>query len=366
MADRSDANERGIDPSEAAKSLGRLGGLKGGKARAEKLSAEERSEIARKAGETRWAKERANQETPKAAILRATHGSEDHPLKIFNIEIQCYVLDGGTRVITNRGLQRSLGMAESGGAQRIADMMARVSSKGIDVKDLPARMADPIEFRPVRGGRSAFGYEAMVLADICEAILAARVKKVLTTKFELKYAEHCEILVRGFARVGIIALIDEATGYQEDREKQELRKILEAYIRQGELRQWAERFPIDFYREIFRLQGWKFDEESTKRPRMLSLITSKYIYKQLPHGVYDELRVQNPPIYKGGSRKHRHHQFLTDEIGNPHLERQIVVVTSLMRAAKTWDDFKEMFARNFPSELDGPRKDKRPELPDRK
>lgn len=48
-------------PEEEAKNphaveLGRLGGLKGGKARREKLTPEERSEIARKAAEARWKK----------------------------------------------------------------------------------------------------------------------------------------------------------------------------------------------------------------------------------------------------------------------------------------------------------------------
>ena len=40
----------------AAVALGRLGGLKGGKARAEKLSAKKRSEIAKKAATARWKK----------------------------------------------------------------------------------------------------------------------------------------------------------------------------------------------------------------------------------------------------------------------------------------------------------------------
>jgi len=40
--------------------LGRLGGLKGGKARAEKLSPEQRSEIAKKAAQARWKKEEAS------------------------------------------------------------------------------------------------------------------------------------------------------------------------------------------------------------------------------------------------------------------------------------------------------------------
>jgi hypothetical protein len=40
--------------SEAAKLLGRLGGLKGGKARAKKLTPEQRSAVARKGAEVRW------------------------------------------------------------------------------------------------------------------------------------------------------------------------------------------------------------------------------------------------------------------------------------------------------------------------
>ena len=40
--------------SMAAKMLGRLGGLKGGKARAEKLSKKRRAEIAKKAAKARW------------------------------------------------------------------------------------------------------------------------------------------------------------------------------------------------------------------------------------------------------------------------------------------------------------------------
>jgi len=49
------AVDEGKNP--AAVLLGRLGGLKGGKARAAKLSAKERSEIAKKAAQTRWKKE---------------------------------------------------------------------------------------------------------------------------------------------------------------------------------------------------------------------------------------------------------------------------------------------------------------------
>jgi hypothetical protein len=49
-------------------------------------------------------------------------------------------------------------------------------------------------------------------------------------------------------------------------------------------------------------------------------------------------------------RKHRHHQFLTDEIGNVHLEKQITAVTTLMRATPTgnWKFFEMLFNQAFP------------------
>ena len=51
------------EKNRAAQELGRLGGLKGGKARAEKLTKEQRSEIARKAAKARWEKKRREEES---------------------------------------------------------------------------------------------------------------------------------------------------------------------------------------------------------------------------------------------------------------------------------------------------------------
>lgn len=60
VAQSVDPEDQGDDPYEgknpAAVELGRLGGKKGGKARAAKLTAEERSEIAKKAARARWEK----------------------------------------------------------------------------------------------------------------------------------------------------------------------------------------------------------------------------------------------------------------------------------------------------------------------
>ena len=64
---------------------------------------------------------------------------------------------------------------------------------------------------------------------------------------------------------------------------------------------------------------------------------------------------KNPPSNKTSKRTKKHHQYLTEDIGNPHLERHLVAVIALMRASTNWDKFKQLFARAFPpaqSELD--------------
>jgi hypothetical protein len=314
----------------------------GGKARAKSLSRAERSESARRAVEARWAK-------TKPSLPCVTHGSEDHPLKVFDIEIQCYVLEGGIRVITNRGLKRALGMAMSGGAHRLGDLLNRFGSKGIDVKDLAARMKQPIEFRPIRGGRSAFGYEATTLADICDAVLAARAGKVLTTKFDMKLAEHCEILVRGFARVGIIALIDEVTGYQRDRQRDELATILEAFVAK-EIQSWLKTFDLEFYELICELRGEPL-ERARKRPAYFGGLTNNLIYARLAPGVLQKLQEVNP-VTETGRRKHTHHQHLTPEFGHPKLKEHVSGITSAMRFAKQlgikWTQFLATIDKTHP------------------
>jgi len=124
-------------------------------------------------------------------------------------------------------------------------------------------IGNPIKFKHSGGGGVAYGYPATILADICDTVLAARKAGALQRQQE-HIGERSEILVRGFARVGIIALVDEATGYQRDRAKDALAKILEEFIA-NELRPYIKTFPLDFYKEIYRLRGWAYPPRHKKR-----------------------------------------------------------------------------------------------------
>ncbi len=283
-------------------------------------------------------------------ILKATYGSPGQPLRIGDIEIPCYVLEDGRRVIVQAGMIKSLDMSPGSSHRRGGDRLAKfVNGKILEpfiVKytNVIDAITSPIKFRTPNGS-IAYGYEATILADICDAVLAARQAGVLQEQ-QLHIAKRCEVLVRGFARVGIIALVDEATGYQKERERNALQKILEQYIA-PELLPWVKTFPDDYYEQLFRLKGWQYNPLSVKRPGVVGRLTNKIVYEKLPPGVLEELRKVNPVTEKG-HRKDKHHQHLSEDVGRRHLEKHLASVITLMRVSQNWRTFEKHLERAFP------------------
>jgi hypothetical protein len=324
-------------------------GKKGAAARAKRLTPEERSAIARKAAEERWVRE------GREPVPVATHGSPDHPLRIGgDIEIPCYVLSDGRRVLVQRGMLTAMDMSQGtagrGGGDRIAKFIASKSIYPYVPKGLSDVIIEPIRFR-TPAGNDAYGYEATVLADLCDAVLDARKCGKLNYQQE-HIAARCEILVRGFARVGIVALVDEATGYQADRARDALAKILERFVAK-ELQRWVKTFPADYYRELFRLWGLAFDPTKFKKPGVVGTLTNNIVYARLAPGVLDELKRKNPRN-ESGNRTAKHHQHLTKDLGHPRLLEHLSAVIALMRVSATKDQFMALLDKALPKWGDAP------------
>ena len=208
--------------------------------------------------------------------------------------------------------------------------------------ELEDGLTNPILF--TAPGGQAYGFRATILAEICEAILEARDAGSLNPQ-QIRLADGCELLMRGFARLGIEALVDEATGYQRIREERALATILEKFIAK-ELQQWTKTFPYEFYEQIFRLRGWQ-GPDGVKRPSVIGKYTNDFVYARLSEEVFEELQIRNPVIH-GKVRKKRHHQWFTPDFGHPKLREHLAAVTALMRAAPNWDSFIRSLKRAFP------------------
>ena len=87
---------------------------------------------------------------------------------------------------------------------------------------------------------------------------------------------------------------------------------------------------------------------SAKRPKYVGKLTNQIVYDKLPKGVLEVLRKKNPVVTPSGNRRYKHHQLLTEDVGNPHLERHLATVTALMRISSSWREFERYLARAFP------------------
>lgn len=324
------------------------GRAKGGAARAAKLSPEERSAIARKGALARL----ANKDEPK--LPTAEYGSSDRPLRILDAEIPCYVLSDGTRVLTQQGFLSALGRApkakggtgaaahEQGEVDVLPAFLAASNLKPLITKEI-IESTRPIKFRPPSGG-FAYGFRAEALPQVCNIYLKARDQGLLVPT-QRRSAEKADMLVRGLAETGIVALVDEATGYQAIRERDALQAYLERFLRK-ELAAWVKMFPDEFFREMFRLKNWEW-KGTSKRPGVVGKYINDLIYDRLGPGVLDELQRKNPSDGHG-RRKARHTQWLTEDIGHPALAQHMYATIGAMRAHSDWESFLAFFKRAYP------------------
>lgn len=320
----------------------------GGRARAEKLSREERSAIASVAAKARWGKE-SDSEMPKA-----THRGE---LEIGDIRIPCAVLEDGRRVVSEHGITTALG-SRSGASKRIKKG-AEEDGAQLPIFLAPYRLKEFINNNLLDGPltpiiykdktRRVIGYPADAIPAVCEVWLKAREAGKLQ-KQQFQKAQQAEILMRALAHVGIVALVDEATGYQAERDRDALHQILSAYLSNERLK-WAKRFPDEFYKQIYRLKKWEWPNQGNRTP-FVGKITNAIVYEKLPPGVIEELQTRNPTKEGTGKRKWKHHQFLSEDIGQPDLRDHLMQLIALMRISPDWPTFESHLNLAFPNSGD--------------
>lgn len=256
-------------------------------------------------------------------------------LPIGDIVIDCAVLEDGTRVLSERAVHKAFGSkrggshwrrmkANSGGANLPSFLSANNLFPFIP-NELQTALIAPLPYVTSAGGAVANGMKADLLLDICAVYLAARRAGKLHPSQE-HLAIQAEVLTQAFAKVGIDALIDEATGYQKVRAHDALRLLLSKYLAEG-LRKWIKTFPDTFFAELDRL----YDNEPTaprSRPQYYGKFINKYVYDPIENG-YVKSELDRLNIDDEGKRRARFHQWLSDD-GRNILIHQIGRVQGLM------------------------------------
>lgn len=272
-------------------------------------------------------------------------------MAIGDLMLDCYVLSDGRRVFHKRGMAKALGLKSEGGNAFIKTMQGKGLGSALPVK-LREKIDNPINFKPLVGD-TGHGYEADVLAEVAKAVAKAGEIEGALTRAQLPLAAQAEILINAFAKVGVVALIDEATGYQQIRDPGALRLLVQQYIA-AEKREWDKQFPDAFYDELNRIyNSKKLTVTSTgaviqNRPQHFAKFTRTYVYEPLENGaVLEEFDRINPKINAKGTRKDRFHQHLTLGYGIEKLKRQVDVVVTLASVSDNISQFKKLFHKKF-------------------
>jgi P63C domain len=310
------------------------GRAKGGAARALALTSERRLEIANAAVQAK---------KQLASLPGSAYRGE---IKIGDMSIPCCVLADGRRLVSENGINATLGSA-GGKTYRLRDAASETDAGPMPIF-LASKALQPFIYAVFgdmdlsaveysENGKVLRGYDATILPKVCEVWLRAKEDKTLQPS-QLSKAKKAEILMRGLAHIGIVALVDEATGYQKDREKDALAKILEAFVAK-ELQPYLKTFPADYYEQLFRLYGYEFppkDKRPQWRPAFFGHITNDVVYNRLAPELLPELK----KAANKAEKKSKLHQWLTTDLGHPKLREHLASIVSILKLSKTPDEFK--------------------------
>jgi P63C domain len=328
------------------------GRTRSGLARAEKLDPAERSEIASIAARARWDAKKVRDETGR---LPHVLGRFSSTLDLAGVKIPCAVIEtpsGIQRVLSENGITNALLGSRSGASKRKKKAFEEqgallplfVAPEQLDrfiTDDLLEGPLKPIDY--LDGDQTVRAYDAAILPAVCNIWLRAREEGALQ-KQQLAKAQKAEALMRALAETGIVALIDEATGYEKVRPQNALQEYLKLLIRE-QLAAWVQKFPEEFFVNIYKLKGWSWPGMQKNRYSVVGHYIRDLVYKRLGPGVLEELTKKSPKN-ESGQRPNKLHQWLTEDVGDPMLAQHLHSLIMFQRLALAnghgWNKFVQM------------------------
>ncbi|MBU6442428.1 MAG: hypothetical protein KGR48_00835 [Alphaproteobacteria bacterium] len=327
----------------------------GGKARAAALSPEERAAIASEAAKKRWAERRQEPTVPH--VLEGFKSD----LSLAGVKLPCAIVEGPTgiqRVLTETGITNAILGSRSGASKRLKKasseggapvplFVAPRQLKPFISNELLEGPLTPIDYKD--GDRTVRGYDAAILVEVCNIWLNAREAGALQ-KQQLGKAQKAELLTRALAKTGIVALVDEATGYEKVRPQNALQEYLALIVRK-ELAAWVKKFPDEFYENIYKLKGWKWPGMGKNRYSVVGHYTNNLVFDRMAPGLLSDLRSKTPKN-ENGHRPDRMHQWLTEDVGDPMLAQHLHSLMMFQRLAIAngygWQRFLHMVDQVLP------------------
>jgi len=281
-------------------------------------------------------------------LIKATHEGK---LLLGETELNVAVLEDGTRVISRNAIFKAFGRTKRGRAkteQRVPNMPSFIDANNLQPfvgEDLSSGLKQ-LDFVDLNGKQDS-AYNALILPMLCKVYLDARQSGVLKSQ-QLPLARASEVLLISLSKVGIIAMVDEVTGYQEVRDKTALQEFLTKFIKE-ERGIYIKTYPDEFFEAIFKMRhlNWSLASKG-KKPQYIGHYINNFVYSRIAPNVLTELRKVNPKD-ETGKRKGKHTQHIDIDYGHPKLKEHLSILTAFARAAGfNWTNWERMVNRALP------------------
>ncbi len=253
-------------------------------------------------------------------------------LKLGELEIDCYVLDDETRVLSQASIYRALT-----GATGSADLSRY--TRRLPAKYAALTVRPVLDFTMPKGGR-AKGRSSVWFIELLRAYNDAFINGELHAQ-QQHLGRQANALLMALAGVGLDALVDEATGYQHIRKSAALSRLFDHYLR-SEAAKWQLMWPPEIIGSICKALRLTYDGKGC--PPWFGEI-ARWVYTVvLGQEVYGEMRKRNPRTVGEGNS--RHHQFLTDS-GRVVTQRDLEIVKGFADQASGPQDFRARVNRFY-------------------
>jgi P63C domain len=257
-------------------------------------------------------------------------------LPIGEASLPVYVLDDGRRVISRSGAVALLTDRVGGG--NLEAYLRAGALKPYWPEDIVDHF---IDFSiPEVVNRTVRGLLAETFLDITRAFVQARNDGALTTDRQHDIAIKADMFLVACAKTGLIALIDEVTGYQYERAEEALRLKLNLFLEQ-EMRKWEKTFPDELWREFGRLTNWQ--GRLHERPKHWGKLVLELVYGYLDREVLDWLRENAPAPRKGQN----YHQWLSSQYGLKRLTEHLWMLIGIAKTCHNMPQLREHMAVHF-------------------
>lgn len=272
-------------------------------------------------------------------------------LEIFN-DLPCYVLNDGQRVFRLSSLTKALRDKEHG---KFGNYLA---SSNI-IKYLPDRLkplTDESHDRTPQGviefefdEKIEKGYNSEDFMDVCSAFVTANLNNEKLSEAQQEIVRNANKFILATAKIGIIALIDEVTGYQAERNSKELQLKMKYFLvdDMDKAKEWEKTFPDDLWYEFGRLTKWKGSLK--KRPKYWGKLVNALIYDLLDKDIAKHLRETKPPKYNGHTK---YFQWLNEQYGTKELTQHIWQVIGMAKSCEDINELKLLASEKFNKEID--------------